>query len=207
MMGQSSPPAANPNSDAMKTLGDLLGVVSDPAAYNERLTSLRAATKEAQEATEAANTAKAQAEAARRDLAAESAKLEADRNAFSHHERTKQAEFRDMETALASKTDALAARERKLDADTAAAVKKTDEAARDIDARSAKLAADVAAHIKSAVEREKEIKKASEVADRLRGQTDLIRKQQADAKAAQMAADSASKALLTTIEKILTVQK
>lgn len=205
MMGSSSPPASN--TDAMKTLGDLLGVVADPVAYNERLTGLKEAEASARAANEELKATRAEADAARQALATEKAQLDKDRSTFAQFQTSQNAGLEQRQTALNQAADSVASQRKKLETDTAAATAQLDGIRAELGTKTQRLAADTEVHKRSVADREAKIKKDRATADLLLAHSETLRTQHAAVTATQNEAERARAELRTTLDKILAAQK
>lgn len=205
MMGPSSPPPSG--TDAMKTLGDLLGVVADPVAYNERLTGLKQAETAAQAANEELKATRAEVAAAQSAIAAEKAQLDKDRSTFAQYQTAQNTGLEQRQSALNQAADSVAAQRKKLETDTAAATAQLDVTRAELGTKSQRLAADTEAHKRLVAEQLAAIKKARAVADLVQSQSETLRKQHDAATAAQQASERAHSELRVTLDKILAAQK
>lgn len=205
MMGPSSPPPSG--TDAMKTLGDLLGVVADPVAYNERLAGLKQAEAAAQAANEELKATRAEVAAAQSAIAAEKAQLDKDRSTFAQYQTAQNTGLEQRQSALNQAADSVAAQRKKLETDTAAATAQLDVTRAELGTKSQRLAADTEAHKRLVAEQLAAIKKARAVADLVQSQSETLRKQHDAATAAQQASERAHSELRVTLDKILAAQK
>lgn len=205
MMGPSSPPPSG--TDAMKTLGDLLGVVADPVAYNERLAGLKQAEAAAQAANEELKATRAEVAAAQSAIAAEKAQLDKDRSTFAQYQTAQNTGLEQRQSALNQAADSVAAQRKKLETDTAAATAQLDVTRAELGTKSQRLAADTEAHKRLVAEQLAAIKKARAVADLVQSQSETLRKQHDAAIAAQQASERAHSELRVTLDKILAAQK
>lgn len=205
MMGPSSPTAAT--DDAMKMVGDLLGAMSDPVVYNQRLTALKEAQAAANAANEELKATRAEVAAAQSALAAEKAQLDKDRSTFAQYQTAQNTGLEQRQSALNQAADSVAAQRKKLENDTAAATAQLDVTRAELGTKSQRLAADTEAHKRSVSEQLAAIKKARAVADLVQSQSETLRKQHDAATAAQQASERAHSELRVTLDKILAAQK